>query len=241
MLVRNILSYRNFNKLKSRQLFPLRAKGLDQIGTKPIRPSPFEKRAVRRKIAHGPEGRVPIWILIFVFYFLVLFQGSFLAHFSIKGATPNLVFILVLLFNFFSSAENGLPLSRRKLNKYIGLWAAVIGGFLSDVFSTMSPFGVSLVSFLLLYFFIKKFLHLLKEPQDRFPFFYFLPVFLFSFIFYELFLVLIYYLFHSSLFNLKGCVGTVGFLIKLVYNAILGILGFYVFKAYLWISQKNSK
>ncbi len=173
-----------------------------------------------------------ILILIFVFYFLVLFEGSFLAHFSIKGVTPNLVFILVLLFNFFSSAENGLPPSRRKLNKYIGLWTAVIGGFFSDVFS-MPPFGVSLISFLFLYFFIKRFLHLLKEPQDKFPFFYFLPVFLFSFIFYEFIFGLFYHLFNYFSF--------INFLIKLVYNTILGILGFYVLKAYLWVSQRNTK
>lgn len=162
-----------------------------------------------------------ILILILGFYFLVLFEGSFLAHFSIKGITPNLVFILVLLFNFFSSAENAVAPLRRKLDKYIGLWASLIAGFFLDVFSVL-PFGVFIIFFLIVYFFIKNSFNSLKEPQEKFPFLYFLPLFLISFIFSEFIFGLFYHLFnHFSFIN---------FLIKLVYNAILGILGFYIFK-----------
>ena len=55
-----ILSYRNFNKLKFRQLFTLRAKESDQIGEIPIRPSPFGKKGYPK--GDGARAkRAPIW------------------------------------------------------------------------------------------------------------------------------------------------------------------------------------
>lgn len=66
-------------------------------------------------------------IIVFSFYFLVLFQMSFLTRFSFVGAIP-VVFIIVLFLIFFESIkpqeEGGL-----------GIAAAVSAGFFLDIFS----------------------------------------------------------------------------------------------------------
>jgi len=70
-----------------------------------------------------------ILVLVIFFYFLALFQTSFLAHFSIFGFVPNLIFIIVILWNFFE-----------KPKKTLGIFSALIGGFFLDVFSSR-PIG----------------------------------------------------------------------------------------------------
>ena len=63
------------------------------------------------------------------FYFLVLFQIGFLAHFSWKGFTPNLVLVLVAFFSFLRTSDSGLKNDS-------GILAALFGGFFLDVFSS---------------------------------------------------------------------------------------------------------
>jgi len=65
-----------------------------------------------------------VLISIIIFYFLSLLQTSFLVHFSICGIVPNLILIIVILWNFFEKPKN-----------YSGLYIAVIGGFFLDIFS----------------------------------------------------------------------------------------------------------
>lgn len=62
-------------------------------------------------------------ILIIIFYILILFQTSFLAHFNISGTVPNLVLIAVILISFFEKTEQKL-----------GLISAFIGGLFLDIF-----------------------------------------------------------------------------------------------------------
>lgn len=64
-------------------------------------------------------------ILIFslFFYFLTLFQASFLVHFGLWGWVPNLILIFVALLNIFTPDAK------------LGIGAAFIGGFFLDVFS----------------------------------------------------------------------------------------------------------
>jgi rod shape-determining protein MreD len=70
-----------------------------------------------------------IILFIFLSWFLVLAQASFLVHFNVFSGvlgfwTPNLVLIAVVLVNFFEKPE-----------KNSGILAAFIGGFFLDVFS----------------------------------------------------------------------------------------------------------
>jgi len=151
--------------------------------------------------------KILILILIAVFYILTLFQSSFLVHFNISGVVPNLVLILVCLLSFFE-----------KPNQHLGIFGAIIGGFFLDIFSN-SFIGISIIVLIIISFFIKKSLHFLKETSERYPIIYFLPLFIFSLIFYDLALVLV------SQFNLS-----LGFLIEIIYNSAFAFLGFYIFK-----------
>lgn len=71
-----------------------------------------------------------ILALFFSFYFLVLFQISFLAHFPLLGLVPNLVLAIVLLLVFWEKKKTG-----RGDKKNIALTAAVFAGFFLDIFS----------------------------------------------------------------------------------------------------------
>ena len=65
-----------------------------------------------------------ILISIIVFYFLVLIQTSFLVHFTVFDAVPNIVLILVVVWNILEKRKN-----------YLGIINALIGGFFLDIFS----------------------------------------------------------------------------------------------------------
>ena len=65
-----------------------------------------------------------VLISIIVFYFLVLIQTSFLVHFTLFGAVPNLVLILIIIWNFLEKRKN-----------YFGVINGLIGGFFLDIFS----------------------------------------------------------------------------------------------------------
>jgi len=58
------------------------------------------------------------------FYFLTLFQTSFLVHFSVKGVVINFVLVALFLINILEAAE-----------KNSGVYAAGIAGFFLDIFS----------------------------------------------------------------------------------------------------------
>jgi len=66
-------------------------------------------------------------ILIFTlfFYFLALWQASFLAHFQVFNIIPSLVLIAVVLINILERPRN-----------YSGIFAGFIGGFFLDIFSS---------------------------------------------------------------------------------------------------------
>jgi len=86
-------------------------------------------------------------ILIVSFYFLVLFQNSFLIHFSISRFIPNLVFVAVIVLSIL------FP------NSFVEI-GAIGGGFFLDVFSS-KPFGFYTVIMLclstLIMFVLKKY------------------------------------------------------------------------------------
>ncbi len=70
-----------------------------------------------------------ILISVILLYFLALLQTSFLVHFSISGIVPNLILILIILWNLFEKSKN-----------YFGLSNALVGGFFLDIFSNR-PIG----------------------------------------------------------------------------------------------------
>ena len=68
---------------------------------------------------------VKIILVLIIFYFLVLFQASFLTHFHIFETIPNLIFISAILINLLEPPRS-----------YFGIFPALAGGFFLDIFST---------------------------------------------------------------------------------------------------------
>lgn len=66
-----------------------------------------------------------VLISIIVFYFLVLIQSSFLVHFTVFGAVPNIVLILIIIWNLLEKRKN-----------YFGVVNGLIAGFYLDIFSS---------------------------------------------------------------------------------------------------------
>lgn len=96
-----------------------------------------------------------ILISIIILYFLVLLQASFFVHFAIWGVFPDLVLILIIIWNVFEKPKN-----------YLGLYIAFIGGFFLDIFSS-SFIGYNILILMVLIILIK----LIFRRYVRVPFF----------------------------------------------------------------------
>lgn len=161
-----------------------------------------------------------MWLKYFfitiLFLFLALSQASFLPFFNIFGGQLNVIFILFFIIIFFA---------KKNTLSFGNIFLSVVAGFFTDVYST-SLFGSYIVSFLIIAFFIKKSLQNLKETADKYPFNYFILLFLVTFIFNELFVDLIFYLSYNLYPTNLGWI----FLIEIVYNLIFATVVFYVYK-----------
>lgn len=151
-------------------------------------------------------------IVIFLFYIFALLQNSFFTHLNLFGATPNLVFILFFILVFFSTKNAAF------LDLEIIFYAIAAGLFL-DVFSR-SYFGISIFSFLLISFLIKKIRSALQEKKnDKFPIIYFLSLFLAS--------LIIYNLIFTASFSISS-------IASLIYNLLFACLAFYIYKKFFY-------
>lgn len=166
-------------------------------------------------------------ILVLFFYFLTLFQNSFLSHFSIYGVVPNFVLILVCLLGFFS-VQGGPASGGGKPHEYFGLFLVLIAGFFLDIFSRLF-LGASIFSLIIIYFFIKKTIHILRDIPRKYSIIYFIPIFILSIILYDFLLGFFYYFSNQSEF-LFPRVSIL--LIKITYNLIFAVIGFYLVHKY---------
>ena len=82
-------------------------------------------------------------LLVLCLYFLALFQTSFLARFNIFGSVFNITLLAIILINLFEPVTGG-----------IGIPAAFVAGFLSDIFSSQL-IGFQILIFILVAVFIK--------------------------------------------------------------------------------------
>jgi rod shape-determining protein MreD len=144
-------------------------------------------------------------IIFFLFYLFALLQNSFFVHFNLFGAFPNLVFIFFFLLLFFD----------KKKSYFNVIIFSLFAGFFLDI-SSYSYFGESIILLLIIGVLSKKIQSQLQEKEnDKFPFVYFLSLFIFSYIVYDLVLN----------FNLSWV-----FLPKIIYNVLVAGLVFYVYK-----------
>ncbi len=155
-------------------------------------------------------------ILILTLYLLTLIQTSFLVHFNILGVIFNLVLVFVCLLSFFEG-----PTQRW------GFFAAVIGGFFLDIFST-SFIGISIFVLVLISFIFKISLYILKERPEKHPLIYFIPLFIFSVLLYTLSLNFISFIIKSSSFQISP----ISLLVEITLNFLLSLIGFYFFKKF---------
>lgn len=158
-------------------------------------------------------------ITIILFYLFAVLQNSFFAHFSLFGATPNLVFTLFFLLVFFEE----------KNNLIVVIFYAITAGLFLDFFSA-TYFGVSIILLLLIGFFVKKAQAMLQEKKDnKFPFAYFLPLFVASLLAYDL----VFYIFLS-----RFAMGQVflifnrGVIAEIIYNLFFACIAFWVYKKF---------
>jgi cell shape-determining protein MreD len=157
-----------------------------------------------------------IWFLVIVtilFYFLALFQHTFLTHYSLMGVVPNLVFILFFLLVFFETKH-----SYSKV-----LFYSVIAGFILDIFSSIY-FGESIVILIVIGFMTKRIQGTLKNIGDGYPFRYFLPLFFVLILFYD---------------ALLGSLISSNFLPTIIYNLIIASIFFWTYKKYIFPKVNN--
>ena len=158
-------------------------------------------------------------ITIFIFFILALFQNSFLPFFNVMGVVPNLIFILFFILTFFGKSN--------EYNK--GFFTAIVAGFFLDLFLPFY-FGLSIISLLIVYFLIKIIIYFLRDlpaqtgRQDKYLIFYFLSIFLFSFLVYNVLSSLLFNSFYLKLdFNKT-------IFVSFLYNLIFACFGFYIYK-----------
>jgi len=158
-------------------------------------------------------------IIILIFYFLFLFQASFLAHFSVLGIVPNFVFILFFLALFFSTADSiSEPKTIPKIFRE-NIFFAVSAGFFLDLFY-FSFFGPAIISLVIVAVSVKKIFGSLREQKDKYPLNYFLILFLGSFLFYGIVSGL-----SAHSISISWIFG-----FGIIYNLLFALLGFSIYK-----------
>lgn len=157
-----------------------------------------------------------ILITIILFYLFAVLQNNFFVHFGLFGSVPNLIFLLFFLTVFFE---------KKKSYYWIALWAFCAGIFL-DLFS-YTFFGVSPVLLLLIGLIAKKIQLSLKEKDEKFPLSHFLPLFIASFMAYDLLLQAYLRFFDPArlLLNFGW-----NFLGSVIYSLFFGVIGFFIYK-----------
>ncbi len=161
-------------------------------------------------------------LLLIIFFAAAIIQASFLPLFAVFGAVPNLLFIIFFLVIFFEPQQQ----------YQTGFFAAIVAGLLSDVYGTY--FGVSVVIFLLVYFFKKAVGHFMKESSGKTVSNYML-------------LFVICLVLHIILFSLASLVAAapsvIAFstVIAILYSALVAVVGFYIARALFFAKEPDNQ
>ena len=161
-------------------------------------------------------------VIIFLFYFFALLQNSFLIHFDLFGAVPNLVFILFFLLVFFEKKDK----AGQSYNNYMVLSIAIIAGTFSDIFSYIY-LGISIIILIIIGITLKNIQLSLMNTEENYPFVYFLPLFIVSFLVYNFALDLYIFAEEPTKIITFFSVGTI---ILLIYNLFIASVLFFIYK-----------
>ncbi len=154
------------------------------------------------------------YVILFLTCFLfAILQISFLPYFSIFGSAPNLIFSLFFLVIFFLQNKEYMQ----------GFFMAIVAGFFMDV-TLPGKFGISIISFLIIYFLHKAIIHFFQSSQTKNLIFYFTTEFIGLFLVFQFLL----YLF-SNFFNVQLQISS-SVLVSLLYSLFFTIIGFYICK-----------
>jgi len=165
-----------------------------------------------------------ILAVILLFYFFALLQNSFLTHFNLFGAIPNLVFTLFFLLVFFEKKD---PSACAGINYYI-IFLAITAGFFLDILS-YTYLGPSIVLLIIIGFLLKKTQSLLKNSGDNHPFIYFLPLFIIFLLAYDLLLGLYLYFLDPNKIIISIGIETI---FSIIYNSLVASAFFYIYKKF---------
>lgn len=158
-------------------------------------------------------------------------QGSFLVHFDLLGAIPNLVFIFFFLLTFFDHGQKGAP------KKYRVIFFAAIAGIFLDIFS-YTYFGPSIVLLIAIALLLKSAQSLLKDMKDNYPFICFLPLFITFFLIYDVAMASYLYFLESGRIAVVFSIGTI---FSVIYSSIIASACFFVYKKFVrgFLNGKN--
>ncbi len=165
-----------------------------------------------------------LFAVIFLFYVLGLFSNNFFVHFAVWGARLDFIFIFFFILVFFSKDN--------RIFSFESLFYCFVAGFFADIFS-LSRLGTSFVLFLLFFAIFKKIFNSLKQKKDKRPIVYFTPLFLGFFTAYNFFLAAYSYFFpYFEAASSGQDILSFIFLIKVAYNLMIAVLGFYIYKIF---------
>lgn len=163
--------------------------------------------------------------IIFLFYFFAILQNSFFIHFNLFGAVPDLVFALFFLLIFFAG----------KKRNYTILFCALAAGLFSDIFSH-SYLGVSVILLMAIGYLAKKTQMSLNERGDKYPFAYFISLFIVSLIVYSLFLGLFFYFMGLAIAPIDF---SLEFAFKIIYSLFFASVLFWIYKKFMGVAMDN--
>jgi rod shape-determining protein MreD len=158
---------------------------------------------------------IKIFSSIIFFYFLALYQTSFLIHYEVNGGFLNLILISIILINFFEKKE-----------EKSGIFIGAIGGFYLDIFSPYIPGFFTLLGIAIS--FLIKLLKPFFETKKSISFFI---IFFTTLLFYEIVLA-ITTIGHNFFFNI----------FSFLYNLLMGAVIYFSIKfLYVFFQQKIRK
>jgi|GEM_PF-1093009 len=156
-------------------------------------------------------------IFLFAFYFLALFQTTFLVYFPIRGQIPNLIFIFLFLIIFFT-----FPEKEENLFSLGNLFPVLFSGFFMDLFSGFT-IGVSIFLFFISVIVLGKILESIKEKN--------ILVFLILFLIFELIFYFLLFLF--NIFFKRNIVSFPNlFLIQISYDLFFALFFFIIISVF---------